>query len=60
MTGIALVVFNGSFVLKLSPKGDLLAVAAALSWAFYSVILRGIRSSYPPVYVTRRIFFIPY
>ena len=57
MTGIALVVFNGSFVLKLSPKGDLLAVAAALSWAFYSVILRGIRSSYPPVYVTRRIFF---
>ncbi|MCR2026386.1 DMT family transporter [Anaerotruncus colihominis] len=57
MAGIALVVFNGSFVLKLSPKGDLLAVAAALSWAFYSVILRGIHSRYPPVYVTRRIFF---
>lgn len=33
--GVALVVFNGSFVLKISPWGDLLTLAAALMWAFY-------------------------
>ena len=44
-------------VLKLSPAGDLLALAAALSWAFYTVILRKIDSRYQPVYITRRIFF---
>ena len=57
MAGIFLVVFNGRFVLKLSPAGDLLALAAALSWAFYTVILRKIDSRYQPVYITRRIFF---
>ena len=57
MAGIFLVVFNGHFVLKLSPAGDLLALAAALSWAFYTVILRKIDSRYQPVYITRRIFF---
>lgn len=57
MTGIFLVVCNGHFVLKLSPKGDLLTIAAALSWAIYSILLLKIRSVYPPVYITRRIFF---
>ena len=31
--GMALVVFNGNFVLKLSPLGDVLALAACLCWA---------------------------
>ena len=35
LIGVGLVVFNGSFVLKLSPVGDLLTLLAALSWAFY-------------------------
>ena len=56
MAGIFLVVYNGHFVLKLSPTGDLLAIGGALSWAFYSTIIRSLKSSYPPVYVTRRIF----
>lgn len=55
-SGIFLVVCNGRLVLRLSPAGDLLALAAALSWAFYTVIMRRIRSAYPPIYITRRIF----
>ncbi|WP_368234430.1 DMT family transporter [Anaerotruncus rubiinfantis] len=57
MCGIFLVVGNGHFILKLSPAGDLLAVGAALSWAFYTVLLRKIHTRYPPVHLTRRIFF---
>lgn len=34
LAGVAFVVFNGHFILKLSPAGDLLTVAAAFSWAF--------------------------
>ena len=33
LVGMALVVFNGNFVLKLSPLGDVLAFAACLCWA---------------------------
>ncbi|MEM1484534.1 DMT family transporter [Oscillospiraceae bacterium PP1C4] len=57
MLGIFFVVFNGHFVLKLSPVGDLLAITAALMWAFYTVILRKIKTVHKPVYMTRRIFF---
>ncbi len=39
-SGVILVVCNGTFVLKLNPKGDLLALAAAVCWAIYSVLLR--------------------
>ena len=37
LMGVGLIVFNGSFVLKISPIGDLLTLLAALSWAFYSI-----------------------
>ena len=57
MCGIFLVVFNGHFVLHLSPAGDLLALGAALLWAFYSILLRYLHTVHPPVYTTRRMFF---
>lgn len=37
MTGIFLISFNGA-KLQLNPMGDFLAVAAALVWAFYSIL----------------------
>ncbi len=55
--GAALVILNGKFVLKLNPKGDLLAVLAATCWAFYSIIVRCVGSKYPSQYLTRKIFF---
>ena len=55
--GVALVVFNGSVILKLSPVGDLLSFVAALSWAFYGLIIKKMATRYPTVFITRKIFF---
>lgn len=55
--GVILVVFNGTFVLKLNPKGDFLALAAAASWACYSVMLRRSADGLDSLLVTRRILF---
>lgn len=56
-SGVVLVVCNGTFVLKLNPKGDLLALCAALCWAVYSVLLRRAGQGLDPVLVTRRTLF---
>lgn len=57
MLGISLISFNGSN-LQLNPLGDLLALAAAGVWAFYSVLTRKISDlGYPTLLVTRRTFF---
>lgn len=56
IAGVCLISYNGS-KLKLNPLGDLLAALAALSWAFYSLIIRKISSlGYPTVQATRRVF----
>ena len=57
LMGVGLIVFNGSFVLKISPIGDLLTLLAALSWAFYSLIIKKMAGRYPTVFITRKIFF---
>lgn len=57
LTGVALVVFNGSFILQLSPVGDLLTILAALSWAFYGLILKLLDTRYPVLFITRKVFF---
>lgn len=56
--GVALVTFNGSVVLHLSPKGDFLALGAAICWAFYSLSVTKIASfGLNPIHATRRQFF---
>lgn len=55
--GAFLVIFNGHFVLKLNPYGDFLAIAAACSWAFYSILVKKIGNRYNSIYITRKIFF---
>lgn len=57
LLGMGLVVYNGSFVLKISPLGDFLALLAALAWAFYSLIMRRMFSRYGTTFITRKIFF---
>ena len=54
--GVFLVIFNGHFILKLHPIGDFLAIAAALSWAFYSTLVKKIGNRYNGIYITRKIF----
>lgn len=56
-SGVILVVCNGTFVLKLNPKGDLLAVAAALCWAVYSVLIRKLDDNLDSLLITRRTLF---
>lgn len=57
LTGVALVVFNGSIVLKLNPMGDILTLVAALMWAFYGLILIRMNTTYSTVFFTRKVFF---
>ena len=57
LSGVALVVFNGSVLLKLNPLGDCLTLVAALSWAFYSLILRRMGNRYSTLFITRKVFF---
>jgi drug/metabolite transporter (DMT)-like permease len=57
ITGIILIAFNGSLVLKLNPIGELLAILAALSWAFYNVAIRKVSPERSGVfYLTRKVF----
>lgn len=55
--GVALIIFNGSVILKLNPIGDILAFLAGVVWALYSVLLRKISTfHYNTVLCTRNIF----
>lgn len=55
--GAFFVIFNGHFILKLHPLGDFLALAAASSWAVYSILVKKIGGERNGMYVTRKIFF---
>lgn len=57
LSGVALVVFNGQGGLQLDLAGDLLSIAAAVSWALYTIILRRLDSRYSTLFVTRKVFF---
>lgn len=56
LTGMAMVVFDGNN-LNLSPKGDILAFMAALSWAVYSQLSGQMAERYGTLYATRKVFF---
>ncbi|WP_236897129.1 DMT family transporter [Clostridium beijerinckii] len=56
--GILLIEFNGKFVLKLNPFGDILAILAAILWAVYSVVMKKISQfQYNTIICTRKVFF---
>lgn len=57
LTGVGMVVYNGSFVLKISPLGDFLTLLAAFSWAFYSLLIQKLTQRYAITFITRKIFF---
>jgi len=53
--GMAAVLFDGSAVC-FSLIGDLLAIGAALCWAFYSIFMGQLTSEYGAVFATRKVF----
>ena len=55
--GMALVVLNGSFVLHLSMKGDILSLCAAFCWGIYSVILSRYTDKYSGMFLSRKLMF---
>lgn len=57
ISGVFLVIFNGNFMLKLNPLGDILALGAAISWSIYSIATKKFGSKYNHLYLTRKIFF---
>lgn len=57
LAGAGCVIFNGGFNLNIAPLGDLLALGAALSFAFYSIILRKVNVVYDALFITRKTFF---
>ena len=58
MTGISLISFSGSIVLRLNPIGDLLALMATIIWSFYSILARRISEfGFNTIQTTRKIFF---
>ena len=56
IAGVVLVVLNGTLTFHLSPLGDLLALAAALAWAVYSILIKKYTERYDNFLVTRRVF----
>ena len=66
LTGVGMVIaFVGSVMLALkdglvwgdSVLGDLLAMLAALVWAFYSMALKRLNRTYSTLFITRKLFF---
>lgn len=55
--GVGLVIFNTSFVLQIEPLGDLLALAAAFTFAIYALLLRRLNALYNAMFITRKVFF---
>ena len=55
--GMAIVILNGHFVLHLSPLGDMLAFAACLCWAIYSLLMKRATERYSSLFITRKVFF---
>lgn len=57
VVGVVLVILNGSLNFHLSPLGDLLALCAGLSWAFYSILIKPYSERMDSFVVTRRVMF---
>lgn len=55
--GMVLVVLNGQLILHLNPKGDALALGAAVTWALYSLLMKPVMHQYDSWFITRKVFF---
>lgn len=56
MMGIVIVMYNGK-VLRLSLKGDFIALVSAVSFSIYSILVKNINKKYSQIFVVRKMFF---
>ena len=54
--GVGIVELHGSDEFGINPRGDLLTVVAALSWAAYCLLLKSLTSRYNDMFITRKVF----
>lgn len=57
LVGVALVVFNGVFVLDDDPLVIILSVGASVLWGIYSLVIRQLEKRYSSAVITRKVFF---
>ncbi len=55
--GVCCVIFNSSFVMKVNPLGDMLALLSAVCWSVYSILLKPLNARYNVWFITRKTFF---
>lgn len=55
--GVGCVVFSSGDTLEIHPKGDFLALSAALSWAIYTIVVKRLIPHYSSLFITRKLFF---
>ena len=57
LVGVALVVFNGVFILDDDPLVILLSLGASALWGVYSLVIRLLEKRYSSAVITRKVFF---
>lgn len=57
IVGVGCIIFSNGASLELRPQGDLLALAAALCWAIYTIAVRRVIPLYTSWFITRKLFF---
>lgn len=57
LCGVSFVIFNGQHELKITPAGDILALSAAVSWGFYTQLIRPLTRRYSSPVIARKVFF---
>lgn len=55
--GVAAVIFNTNFIIRINPIGDLLCLASATSWTLYTLIIKRLSRRYTALFITRKTFF---
>lgn len=56
-SGVACIILADGTGLEINPKGDLLALSAALSWATYTIAVKRVLPNYNSLFITRKLFF---
>lgn len=55
--GVACIIFSHGEGFVIRPKGDILALSAALSWAIYTLTVKRLLPLYNSFFITRKLFF---
>ncbi|MFR9543354.1 MAG: DMT family transporter [Rikenellaceae bacterium] len=56
LLGVAAVIFNSNFILKINPIGDFLCLLSALSWTFYTLLSKHLSGRYSALFLVRKTF----